>query len=400
MPKSSFFTGQPILSQLLSLVPLEDLRRIVRQHNGDRYCKRFKTYDHLVTLLYASFHHCESLREIMVGMQAHQHKLGQLGLRFTPSRSTLADANQRRPEAIFEQLYHVLYNRYYGRLPDSRSTRRLEDRLFIMDSTTITLFTDIMKGAGCPAADGRKKGGAKAHVLLDARNDIPALIRLTESARNDRVFMKDIVLPKGSILVFDKGYHHFARWQQWTEQGINWVTRLIDIERVDVLASLPICSQHQQAGVLADQRIKLGRGTNKLTTPIQVRLVTYKDPATGRVFRFLTNNFKFSPLTVADLYHDRWQIELFFKRFKKRSPLRLFLGNSENAIKIQLWCSFIAELLIKIIKDQSKKNWSFANLSALIRQNLMTYLQLIRFLNEPKGLIATQKTYKANTLFT
>lgn len=400
MPKSSFFTGQPILSQLLSLIPVNELRRLVRLHNGDRYCKRFRTYDHLVTMLYGCFHHCESLREITVGLQAHQHKLGQLGLRFTPSRSTLADANGRRPEVIFEQLYHVLYDRYYRRLPDSRSTHRLEERLFIMDSTTITLFTDIMKGAGCPAADGRKKGGAKAHVLLDARNDIPSLIRLTESARNDRIFMNDIVLPKGSILVFDKGYHHFARWQQWTDQGINWVTRLIDHEKVEVLASLPLSSTQQQAGVLADQRIKLGRGTKKSTTPITVRLVTYKDATTGRVFRFLTNNFKFSPLTVADLYHDRWQIELFFKRFKKHNPLRLFLGNSENAIKIQLWCSFIAELLIKIVKDQSKKNWSFANLSALIRQNLMTYLQLNRFLNDPKGLITTQKAYKANTLFT
>jgi hypothetical protein len=400
MPKSSFFTGQPILSQLLNLIPKAELRRLVRQHRGDRYCKRFKTSDHLVTMLYACFHHCESLREIMVGMHAHHHKLGQLGLQCAPSRSTLSDANQRRPVAIFEQLYHALYKRYYRSLPDSRLDRGLEDRLFIMDSTTITLFTDIMKGAGCPAADGRKKGGAKAHVLLDARNDIPSLIRLTESARNDRIFMKDILLPKGSILVFDKGYHHFAQWQQWTGLGINWVTRLIDTEKVAVLESLPLSGKYQQAGVLADQRIRLGRGTTKSTTPINVRLITYKDSTTGRIFRFLSNNFKFSPLTVAEIYRQRWQIELFFKRFKKHNPLRLFLGNSENAIKIQLWCSFIAELLIKIVKDRSKKNWSFANLSALIRQNLMTYLQIMRFLNHPQGLIAPQKTYKANTLFT
>lgn len=400
MPKSSFFTGQPILSQLLNLIPKDELRRLVRQYNGDRYCKRFRTYDHLVTMLYACFHHCESLREIMVGMQAHQHKLNQLGLRSVPCRSTLADANYRRPVAIFEHLYHILYQRYYGSLPDSRSPRRLEDRLFIMDSTTITLFTDIMKGAGCPAADGRRKGGAKAHVLLDASNDIPSLIRLTESARNDRIFMKDIVLPKGSILVFDKGYHHFAQWQQWTDQRINWVTRLIDKENVEVLECFQLSDKLQQAGVLADQRIKLGRGTAKSTTPINVRLITYKDATTGRIFRFLTNNFRFSPLTVAAIYRQRWQIELFFKRLKKHSQLRMFLGNSENAIKIQLWCSFIAELLIKIIKDQSKKSWSFANLAALIRQNLMTYLQIIRFLNDPKALVATQKTYKANTLFT
>lgn len=401
MPKSSFFTGQPIFSQLLNMIPLGQLSRLVAQHGGDRYYKRFRTYDHLVTMLYACFNRCDSLREIMVGLQANQHKLGQLGLRFMPARSTLADANQRRPVAIFEQLYHALYKQYYGNLPDSRSVMRMEDRLFIMDSTTVTLFTDVMKGAGCPAADGRKKGGAKAHVLLDARNDIPAVVRISESARNDRIFMADVSLPKGSILVFDKGYHHFARWQQWTDQGLNWVTRLIDTEKITVLKSYPLSAKQQQGGVIADQQILLGRGTNKSTTPVTVRLITYQDADSGKLFRFLTNNTRFSPLTVADLYRRRWQIELFFKRFKQHNPLRLFLGNNENAIKIQLWCSFIAELLIKIVKDQlRKRHWSFANLSALIRHNLMTYLQLKHFLNNPQGLTMIKRQYKANTLFT
>jgi len=400
MAKNSFFTGQPVFSQLLSLLPSDSIVDLVLRYEGDRYCKTFKTYGHLVTMLYACFYRCTSLREVVVGMQANYNKLGQLGLTHVPKRSTLAEANQRRCADIFEELYHELYSKYYRCLPDSRSPRKLEERLFIMDSTTISLFTDIMKGAGCPAADGRKKGGAKAHVLLDAHNDIPKLVRLSEASRNDRIFMNDVTLPKGSILVFDKGYHHFARWQQWTDNKINWVTRLIDSEIVEVLEDHPLLPVHMADGVLSDQHIILGRGTNKSTKRISVRLVSYLDSKTKKVFKFLTNNFRFSPLTVADLYKDRWQIELFFKRFKQHNPLRLFLGNNENAIKIQIWCSLIAELLLKIVKDQLNRKWSFSNLSAIIRHNLMNYLHLKTFLNDPDGLLANNKKQKMPSLFT
>ena len=399
MPKNSFFTGQPVFSQLLSLLPADIISDAVRKFNGDRYCKTFKTYDHLVAMLYACFHRCTSLREVVIGMQANHNKLGQLGLSHMPRRSTLSEANKRRPADIFGQLYHQLYRKYY-RLPDSPKPQKLEERLFIMDSTTISLFTDIMKAAGCPAADGRRKGGAKAHVLLDAHNDIPSLVRISESSRNDRIFMSHIELPKGSILVFDKGYHKFSQWQQWTDEKINWVTRLIDNEIIEVVEDRQVHPSHSAKGVLADQHIILGRGTNKPRMRISVRLVTYFDKETQKVFQFLTNNFRFSPVTVADIYAGRWQIELFFKRFKKHNPLRLFLGNNENAIKVQIWSSLIAELLLKIIKDQVSKPWSFANLSAIIRHNLMNYLYLKTFLNDPDRLQSTTKNKQGLSLFT
>lgn len=400
MPKSSFFTGQPVFSQLLSLIPDQFIRSLTRQYRSDRYCKSFKTRDHLVTMLYACFHRCSSLREVVTGISANYNKLNHLGLEHLPCRSTFADANERRDVAFFEQLYHRLYHHFYPRLPDSRRHKGVEKRLFILDATTVTLFTDIMKGAGCPAVDGRKKGGAKAHVLLDAHHDVPALIRLTEASRNDKVFMGDITLPKGSILVFDKGYHKFSQWEKWTTAGLNWVTRLIDTEVIEVLADKPLTAAQKQAGTQADQTIILGRGTNKSTQRIKIRLVTHYDTNTGKTFRFLSNNFKFSPLTIADIYKDRWQIELFFKRFKQHNPVRLFLGNNENAIKIQLWCSFIADLLIKITKDRIKRKWSFANISAVVRHNLMNYLHLIRFLNDPDHITHQQKPPPSSDLFT
>jgi hypothetical protein len=399
MHKHKFFTGQPVFSQLLSLIPAGFIRTLSSRYQADRYCKTFRASDHLVTMLYACFHRCHSLREVVTGLSANYNKLGQLGLRQIPCRSTFAEANQRRCVTFFEQLYHQLYQHYYSHLPDSRRCKTIESRLFIMDSTTITLFADIMKAAGCPTSEGRRKGGAKAHVLLDGQHDVPALIRLTEAARNDRIFMADVKLPQGSILVFDKGYHHFAQWQQWTDQRINWVTRLIDSEVTEVLSDQPVTTEHCQKGVIADQVIILGRGTLKTTHRIRVRLITYRDAESGKIYRFLCNNFKFSPLTIADIYKGRWQIELFFKRFKQHNPIHFFLGNNENAIKIQLWCSFIADLLVKVIKDQTHRRWSFANLSAIIRHNLMSYLHLKDFLNHPDKLVAPGTLFKPPDLF-
>jgi IS4 transposase len=175
---------------------------------------------------------------------------------------------------------------------------------------------------------------------------------------------------------------------------------LIDREIIEVLQNNIVSDEQRTKGVCADQRIILGRGTQKSTLRIKVRLITYQDPLSGKLFQFLTNNNHFNASTVADLYKDRWQIELFFKRFKQHNPLRYFLGDNENAIKIQIWCAFITDLLIKIIKDQLKRKWSFANLSALIKHHLMNYLHLIRFLNNPeKDLIDKNSMTIAPELF-
>jgi IS4 transposase len=255
-----------------------------------------------------------------------------------------------------------------------------------MDSTTVSLFSDVMRGAGSYRIDGRKKGGVKAHVLLDAKNDVPSLIHISESARNDRVFMEKLSLKKDDILVFDKGYQHFAQWQIWTDKGISWVTRLNDNQYYDILDQKKITVNQQQEGVCEDQKIFLGRGTLSTTQQITVRLVSYYVPGHKKIYHYLTNNFRFKATTVAGIYKDRWQIESFFKRIKQNNPLRYFLGDSENAICIQLWCAFIKDLLIKIVKDQLKRKWAFSNISAMIRHHLMNYLNLFAFLNDPEKM--------------
>jgi transposase len=388
MNKSSFFSGQPILGQLIGLIPEALITKLVGLHNSDRYYKSFKSRDHLISMLYACFHACTSLREVTTGLEASYNKLRHLGIKTIPRRSTLSDANSQRAIGFFEDLYKELYELYYGRLPDSRPGRSIESRLFIMDSTTVTLFSEIMKGVGGYGVDGRRKGGVKAHVVLNAKQNIPQLIYITEGARNDKVVMGHVRLNKGDILVFDKGYHHFAQWDQWTTQEVTWVTRLTENEVFNIVRGKIVPESHQQEGVCRDIEVLLGAGTGPSTKIIRARIVGYYVKSHNKIYHFLTNNFRFKPANIADIYRKRWQVEMFFKRFKQTNPVRYFLGDNENAIRIQLWCAFIKDLLVKVVKDQLRRKWSFSNISSMIRLHLMNYIDLKKFLNNPDKIKA------------
>jgi hypothetical protein len=387
MDKSSFFTGQPIFNQLLSLIPKGEVRRLARKYDSDRYCKTFRAFDHVVTMLYSSLHRCNSLREVITGMQACAGRLKHLGLVATPRRSTLADANQRRSCALFEELYHSLYHHHYGRLPDSLKRRSVENRLFIVDSTIITLLSGVMKSTGTFGLNGRKKGGIKAHVLLRAKDDLPCFTSLTHGTAGDSAVLPQLRLPKGSILVMDKAYRSFKQFSAWTKRGVTWISRLHGRTVYQPLQERPLSEQDQQHGVLSDVLIGMGNPKTAYINPVeQVRLIVFIDPATNRQLEFITNDLKLSASMIAQLYKKRWQIEVFFKRIKQHFQLHFFLGDNENAIRIQVWCALIADLLIKIIKDRvdRKKRWSLANLSGLIRLHLGTYINLYKFLCNPE----------------
>lgn len=392
MPKSSFFTGQPILNQLLSLVPRALINQLAQKHKADRYCKRFKAYDHLVSMLFCGFHHCSSLRELITGLQVNSHRLNHLGLLNTPRRSTLADANKRRPAVFFEDLFHALYKLHYGHLPDSRIKGNLDEKLFIIDSTTISLFCDVLKGAGTYGLNGKKKGGLKAHVLTRAKDQVPCFVHLGASAQSDRIFMPMLELPKGSVICMDKAYVNYKVMRSWTENYITWVTRYTHTLKYQIIEEKIITGYQEKMGVRSDAVILLGNPKTKYLNPLQkARLVKYYDKTGEREFIFLSNNLQYSPLTIAEIYKQRWDIETLFKRVKQNFQLHNFLGDNENAIKIQMWCTLIADLLVSIVKDRvdklRKRKWAFANIAGLIRQHLTTYIDLIKFLINPEKAI-------------
>lgn len=387
MGKSTFFTGQPIFNQILSLIPRSLVTQISKKYQGDRYCKKFRSYDHLVTMLYCTFHQCSSLREVITGMQASVLRLFHLGLTATPRRSTLGDANLRRPADFFQDLYHELYHRHYGHLPDSLKGKKLIDKIYIIDSTTVSFFSSIMQSTGSYGLTGKKKGGIKAHVLVRAKDNVPGFVRLTKGKVNDKTFMSSITLPKGSIVVMDKAYVNYKQFQDWTNKEVSWVTRLNAVAVYELVTERELSTAQINQGVESDYEIALGNPKTKSINPIQrVRLITYRDPVSKKQFKFLTNNFTYCAATIANIYRKRWQIELLFKRIKQNFQLHSFLGDNENAIRIQLWCTLIADLLLKVIKDQvdKKKKWSMSNLAGLVRLHLGTYINLYAFLAAPE----------------
>lgn len=389
MPKSSFFTGQPILGQLLSLIPRSLVNKLAQRHKADHYCKKFKAYHHLVSMLFCGFNQCTSLRELITGLQANSHRLNHIGLVHTPRRSTLADANKRRSTVFFEDLYHELYELHYGSFPDSRRMKQLEDKLFVMDSTTITLFCDILKGAGTYDLHGKKKGGLKAHILMRVRDQVPSYIHLTDASTSDRKFMPLLQLPPGVIIAMDKAYVNYNIMRGWTEKSITWVTRFTPSMKYEIVRENPVSKYHTDSGVISDTVILLGNPKTKYKTPLQTaRLVRYYDSAKKREFTFLSNNLKFSPVTIAQIYKRRWTIENLIRNIKQNFQFHNFLGDSENAIKIQMWCTLIANLLINIVKDRAdrvrKRKWAFANVAGLVRQHLTTYIDVFKFLVNPE----------------
>lgn len=401
MAKDALFTGQPIFSQILSFIDRGRIARLTTHFQSDRYYKRFRTYHHLVTMLYATFHKCTSIREVTTGMQACAHRLEHLGLNYCPRRSTLSDANRDRPSEVFEAIYQDLYQSLRKYLPDSRSRLKWFNRLYVVDSTTVSLFKEILKNAGRTPVDGKRKGGIKVHTLMKAEEDVPCLVKMTAAAAHDVPFIQRLGLPKHSIVTFDKGYVDYQQYDLWTQQKIWWVTRLRHGAQFEVTQVLPISAQEQKKGILYDAAITLGHQVHSQITRTPARLVIYKDPQSGKQFHFITNHTKFNPSVIALIYKHRWQIELLYKRIKQNYPLRYFLGDNENAIRIQIWCALIADLLLKLIQSILKRTWSFGNLSSMVRIHLMSYLHLIKFLEYPdRILINASITYnKGPTLF-
>jgi hypothetical protein len=402
MSKNTNFTGQPIMKQLLMFIDKGAIRKIAAKHQADRYVKKFTTYNHLVVMLFIAFEGYHSIREAILGLLANAHKLSHLGLSYIIRRSTFSEANQRRSSKVFGEIYMSVYRRYASFLTDSRLSDADMKRLYIMDSTTITLFKDILKGVGRNPQEGRKKGGIKAHTIIKAEENVPHLIRYSEAVRHDHTFLKEVHhLPKGSIITFDKGYVDYAQYEEFTNNSIWYVTRLKDnaIYKARVEFDIP---DQADSGVLKDEEVFLFYGANKKCAH-RARRIAYWDSENERLFEFITNNFELTAEKVALIYKKRWQIELLFKQLKQNFPLKYFIGDNENAIEIQIWAAMLANLLITLVKSRVRRKWAFSNMVSLIRQQLMNYIDIYSFLEDPEGswrrIINSRVEHYENSLF-
>ncbi len=402
MGKNTNFSGQPIFNQLLKFIDKSEVRKIATKYGSERYVKKFTTYNHLVVMLFVAFEGYHSIREVILGLLANAHKLSHLGLSYLVKRSTFSEANKRRSSKVFEDIYMSVYKKHASSLADSRLSDADLKRLYIMDSSTITLFKAILKGVGRTPKSGKRKGGIKAHTLIKASENVPCLIRYSEAARHDHLFLQEAMgLPEGSIITFDKGYVDYAQYQAFTQKSIWYVTRLKENALYKARKEFDI-PDGADSGVLKDEEIILLYGANKMKEH-KSRRIAYWDNENGRLFEFITNNMELEAEKVAYIYKKRWQIELLFKQLKQNFPLKYFLGDNENAIEVQIWAAMLANLLITLVKSKLKRSWAFSNMVSIIRQQLMNYINIYAFLEDPEkswlALIQKEKSKYQFSLF-
>jgi hypothetical protein len=382
------FPGQPVLNQILDVIPSQILQKATRVHKANRYYKRIPLRVHLVSLLYGVFSYCNGLRELSEGMLACEGKLSHLGLDKAPARSTLSDANNKRSYLVFETIYKELLKLYHPFISDSRLKGLSIRNLKIIDSTTIRLFSDVLRGVGRNRLDGaRKKGGIKVHAMMDAFSGVAEFVRMTAARTHDRSFLYHLDLVKNSWIVFDKAYIVYRQFEKWTEKGIWLVSRMKDNANFHVTKVLVDLTKRKNAkGVVKEQYITVEvKDTLKGNRRLKLRRITFITDE-GKTYVFATNNFTLPASQIALIYKNRWMIELLFKQIKQNFPLRYFWGESENAIKMQVYCVLIAQLLMVVIRKKAATKKSFANMITVIRLHLMSYVNLVDFIKD---------TYKA-----
>jgi hypothetical protein len=305
-------------------------------------------------------------------------------LKNLPHRSTLSDANAKRSHSVFEEVYYSLYKQYGSLISDSRKIYDWENKLEIIDSSTISLFKDILNCVGRKPANGKSKGGIKVHTQINLQEKVPKLIWFSAATTHDKQFLKHLQLEKGKIAVFDKGYNDYRAFDNFTEQGIFFVTRLKSNASYESITENEI-PDYLDNGVLKDELIIVDVKENgKYLKTTKLRRIAYWDEENCRCFEFITNLEGMNAGHIALIYKKRWQIELLFKQLKQNFPLKFFLGDNENAIKIQIWCTLIVNLLLTVIHKKVKRKWAFSNLVSFCRLHLFNYIHLTKFLENPE----------------
>ena len=385
MGKSTHFFGQPVYGQLIKSLDREKIIELSRKNGGEKYIKSFTGFTHLLTMLYAVIMRFDSLREIEAAMTAEVRKLHHIGIDKVPKRSTLSDANARRSEKFFEDVYRDVYQSNREKLSsDSRrnGTEEWVKRLRIIDSTTITLFSNVIfKGVGRHPKTGKKKGGIKVHSVIHANEGVHCDVRFTSAATNDSFMLAPSHFQHDEIVALDRAYINYEKFEELTQRNVVYVTKMKKNLKYDTLVD---CMDMNPDGRMEyrEQVVVFRKdGVSHIA-----RIITYVDIKKGKtpkLVSLLTNDFDMSMETVVAIYRRRWQIESLFKQIKQNFPLRYFYGESANAIKIQIWVTLIANLLLSLLQISLKRRWSFSGLATMVRIVMMEYLNMNNFFNMP-----------------
>lgn len=362
-------------SQVLSLIDRGDFQRAVREWEGEKGAKGFSCWDQFVAMEFCHLGSANSLREICGGLATALGKVIHLGIQEAPKRSTLAYANEHRPWQIYEAVFHSVLGRCQGLATTRGRKFRFKNPLRSLDASVIDLCLETFDWAKFR----RTKGAIKLHLLLDHQGCLPCWALVTEGKKHDIHGARQLNFVPGTIVAMDRGYNDYRLFASWTEAGVFFVTRMKDNAVYEVVERRPVTGRN----ILSDEIIRLTGARAKEACPHLLRRVVVWDDVKGREIVLLTNHMVFAAGTIAAIYKERWQIELFFKALKQNLKVKTFVGTSENAVKTQIWTALIAMLLLKFLQLKSTWKWSLSNLSAMLRFNLLTYRDLWAWMDDP-----------------
>lgn len=377
------YTGKIIFSQLMEHLPLHVFHKCVDRYQGDFKVKEFTCLDQYLCMAFAQLTYRESLRDIEACLQSQKSKLYHMGIRSSVSRNNLAHANKVRDWRIYADLAHVLIQTARKMYVGDNFALELENTVFALDATTIDLCLSMF-----PWAKFRKnKGAVKLHTLLDLRGNIPTFIHISDGKLHDVNILDILPLEAGAFYVMDRGYLDFTRLYTISQSSAFFVTRAKSNLKYRRIYSHPI---DRSTGLICDQSIMLTGFYQHKGYPEMMRRVKYYDAKTDKTLVFLTNNFSLPSMTIAELYRNRWQVELFFKWIKQNLRIKTFYGTSENAVKAQIWIAVSVYLLVAIMKKRLK-----------IEASLYTTLQVLSvtiFERVPLLQVLTRDQYKPETV--
>jgi hypothetical protein len=369
-----------VLSQITKIIKRHEFESMAKQHHTGQKLRSFNRWSQFIAMTVAQLASRKSLRDLVDNLQAQKNKLYHMGLRDT-NRATLARVNEQQPYTLYEALFQKLLSRCQNLAPTNRF--KLKGKLYLLDTTTIDLCLDLF-----PWAHFRKaKGAVKLHVGLDVDGYLPTFINATDGKTHEVNWARTLKLPKGSFAVFDRGFTDYKWYQTLIDSNVFFVTRLKSNALLTYFKKRP---GRKSKGIIVDREIML-KGISK-----KLRLVQYIDPETGIEYRFVTNAFHVPAKTVAELYKERWQIELFFKWIKQNLKVKTFLGTSRNAVLTQLWIALCAYLILAWLKFMSKINLSMQQMLRLLQLSLFERRDLFSLFKPPQIVASPQLSLLGN----
>jgi len=367
-----------VFSQLLQLFSRGEFARAVKAHQAERNAKGFTCWGQFVAMLFCQVAQLKSLREVCMGLASCEAPLKHLGISETPKKSTLAYANQNRPWELYQTIFGQLLEKCQAEVAarGGRQKFRFKNKLMSLDGSIIDLSATMFDWAKYR----RTKGAIKLHLLLDHNGYLPSFAVVTEGKHSEVAVARGLRLEPGTILVIDRGYNDYEWFAEMTRENVFFVTRM---KTNTVYAVEEECEVPAQGNVLRDQIISLPALRKAGEEPVLFRRIEYWNQEKQEILVFFTNLLHLAASTIAAIYKDRWQVELFFKALKQTLKVKTFLGTSANAVKTQIWTALIAMLILKYLQIKSSFAWSLSNLAALLRQQLFIFRDLWAWLNHP-----------------